>query len=200
MTGDRGERATGTPNTIYDLSSVLYHSLKGGASYERYIRDAEEAGDRELVDFFTRVRDEDGRRADEAQLLLAARTTKGAAARPESIEAAAPLAETAGAPQRRAEETSPPRTSGIGIEEGALPRTEEAPPPRTEGSRPMEGAASAGDVSRGTEETVPRGREVASSGQPERKREEDRGLLDRAKDALMGEGEPEKRDDPGRRR
>jgi hypothetical protein len=199
MSGGRGERATGTPNTIYDLSSVLYHSLEGGASYERYIRDAEEAGDRELADFFARVRDEDGRRADEAQLLLAARTTGGAAARPESLEAAAPSAEPAWAPPRGAEE-APPRTSGVGIEEGALPPTEEAPPPRAEGSRPMEGAASAGDVSAGTEETVPRGREVASSGQPERERGEDRGLLDRAKDALMGEGEPEKRDDPGRRR
>jgi hypothetical protein len=30
--GRRGERATGTPNTIYDLSSVLYHALEGGAS------------------------------------------------------------------------------------------------------------------------------------------------------------------------
>jgi hypothetical protein len=200
MTGDRGERATGTPNTIYDLSSVLYHSLEGGASYERYIRDAKEVGDRELADFFARVRDEDGRRADEAQLLLAARTTGGAAARPESLEAAAPSAEPAWAPPRGAEE-APPRTSGVGLEEGALPPTEEAPPPRTEGARPMEGAASAGDASPGTEETAPRGREGASSsGQPEREREEDRGLLDRAKDALMGEGEPGRRDDPGRRR
>jgi hypothetical protein len=33
MSEGRGERATGTPNIIYDLSSVLYHALKGGASY-----------------------------------------------------------------------------------------------------------------------------------------------------------------------
>src|SRR5215211_4478317 len=39
--GGSGERATGTPNTIYDLSSVLFHALEGGASYDTYIEDAE---------------------------------------------------------------------------------------------------------------------------------------------------------------
>ncbi len=72
--GRRGERATGTPNTIYDLSSVLFHSLEGGASYDQYIQDAEEEGDQELADFFRQVRDEDSMRADEAQRLLAERT------------------------------------------------------------------------------------------------------------------------------
>src|SRR5918997_4176898 len=69
-----GERATGTPNTIYDLSSVLFHALKGGASYDTYIQDAEREGDEELAEFFRRVRDEDSMRADEARLLLAERT------------------------------------------------------------------------------------------------------------------------------
>ncbi len=115
MTEGRGERATGTPNTIYDLSSVLYHALQGGRSYDQYIRDAEAADDEELADFFGRVRDEDSTRADEAQRLLAART------RP-----------TTG----RVEETSP-------------------------------------------------GQERA--GQAERGREEERGLLDRAADALRGQ-------------
>jgi hypothetical protein len=41
----KGERATGTPNTIYDLSSVLFHALEGGASYDTYIEDAEREGD-----------------------------------------------------------------------------------------------------------------------------------------------------------
>ncbi len=70
-----GERATGTPNTIYDLSSVLFHALEGGASYDTYIEDAEREGDQELVEFFEQVRDEDSNRADRAQLLLAERTT-----------------------------------------------------------------------------------------------------------------------------
>src|SRR5215207_7388250 len=71
-----GERATGTANTIYDLSSVLFHTLEGGASYsyDTYIDDAEREGDEELAEFFRRVRDEDRKRADEAQRLLAERT------------------------------------------------------------------------------------------------------------------------------
>ena len=39
--GGSSERATGTPNTICDLSSVLFHALEGGASYDTYIEDAE---------------------------------------------------------------------------------------------------------------------------------------------------------------
>jgi hypothetical protein len=69
-----GERATGTPNTIYDLSSVLFHALEGGASYDTYIEDAESEGDQELADFFIQVRDEDSMRADEARRLLAERS------------------------------------------------------------------------------------------------------------------------------
>src|SRR5215203_1590081 len=73
--GGSSERATGTPNTIYDLSSVLFHALEGGASYDTYIEDAEREGDQELVEFFRQVRDEDSNRADRAQQLLAERTS-----------------------------------------------------------------------------------------------------------------------------
>src|SRR3712207_878958 len=72
--GGSGERATGTPNTIYDLSSVLFHALEGGASYDTYIEDAEREGDEELAEFFRRVRNEDSVRANEARQLLAERT------------------------------------------------------------------------------------------------------------------------------
>ena len=76
-----GERATGTPNTIYDLASVLFHALEGGASYDTYLEDAEREGDEELAEFFRRVREEDSMRADEAQRLLAERmSTAGGAA------------------------------------------------------------------------------------------------------------------------
>jgi hypothetical protein len=44
-----GERATGTSNTLYNLSSVLFHSLQGGASYDTYIEDAEREGDEGLT-------------------------------------------------------------------------------------------------------------------------------------------------------
>ena len=77
----------------------------------------------------------------------------------------------------------PPRTEPSpareGVEEAQPPRTEERPsgtegttPPRTE------------DVSPRTEESAPPGREGAG-----REQEEDRGLLDRARDALLGEEE-----------
>ena len=72
--GGSGEGATGTPNTIYNLSSVLFHALQGGASHDRYVEDAEQEGDEELTEFFRRVREEDRDRAAEARMLLAERT------------------------------------------------------------------------------------------------------------------------------
>ena len=75
MAGGRsGERATGRPNTIYNLSSVLFHALQGGVSHDRYVEDAEKEGNEELTEFFRRVREEDRDRAMEAQMLLAERT------------------------------------------------------------------------------------------------------------------------------
>jgi hypothetical protein len=68
-----GERATGTPNTVYDLSSVLFHALQAGASYDQYIQDAEEAGDRELAVFFRLLRDQDSDRAYAVRVLLGER-------------------------------------------------------------------------------------------------------------------------------
>jgi rubrerythrin len=67
--GAEGERATGAPNTIYDLSSVLSHALEGRASYDTYIEDAEREGDQGLGRVFRQVRDEDSNRADRAQQL-----------------------------------------------------------------------------------------------------------------------------------
>src|SRR3954466_4436737 len=128
-----GERATGTPNTIYDLSSVLFHALEGGASYDQFIQDAEREGDQELVEFFQLVRDEDSNRADRAQELLAERTTTsvgmGSAGMPtEGVGSGIPSTEPPGvAPgieetRPRTESASP---AGIGE---APPRMGEAPP------------------------------------------------------------------------
>jgi hypothetical protein len=196
--GHRGERATGTPNTIYDLSSVLFHALQGGTSYDQYIHDAEEARDQELADFFRRVRDEDGERADEAQLLLAERTptsarTEGTTAAVEGVAAGTPpTTEPAGVapgveeePSPRRGETLPPRTEErpLGAEGVMPPRTVEAPP-RTEEASPR------------TEE-APLPEEHERARQPEREREEDRGLIDRALDKLTGE-EERRRDGPDR--
>jgi len=249
--GARGDRATGTPNTIYNLSSVLFHALEGGASYDTYIEDAEREGDEELIDFFSRVRDEDSMRADEAQMLLAARSLGTSGTDEEPVGGATTPSEglAAGAPRR--EETSgrvegrpdmdatptepgigggagrvepdvpprtepslgregmegapPPRTSGI--EEGTLPRGEEAPPTRTESTPPPREGAVTGDVSGGGD-VPPRREEDAPLGgedlrESERDREEDKGLLDRAKDAILGEEEETRRregsDRPDRR-
>jgi hypothetical protein len=245
-----GERATGTPNTIYNLSSVLFHALQGGASYDTYIEDAEREGDEELTEFFRRVREEDKDRAAEAQLLLAVRTltapgtedtvssvaatggsepdlspgteppgglpdteprTEGATSRPPSREyavtempdedltpprdAVPPDApEPSGAPSR-AEAGQPPRTEPISAPPGpgdVPPRRTEEAPPRTEEGGPLAEEvpsgtppqAPPGDVRRGASPT-----EQERTGQPEREREEDEGLIDKVKDALLGEEE-----------
>ena len=237
--GNGGERATGAPNTIYDLSSVLFHALQGGASYDTYIEDAEREGDQELADFFRRVRDEDSMRADEAQRLLAERSptttemgvepVEGATAPSEGLAAGAPRREeTFGIVEGRAdmdaastdpgigagrvepdvrsttepstepslgregmEEVPPPRTSGI--EEGVLPGREGSTGGTPLRERSLTGDAPAEGPSRRTEGDGPLGREGA--GQPEEEREEDKGLLDRARDAILGEeDEPRRRE------
>ena len=190
MTEGRGDRATGTPNTIYDLSSVLFHALEGGASYDQYIRDAEEAGDKELATFFIEVRDEDSMRAEEAQRLLAERTPTanergGTAAG--MVQGAAvglsPSTEPSTLPPGTAEElpsargASPPRTEPIsaapGIGDEPSGRAEEAAPPRPEprdvlpGTDPIAEGPPSGDVRRETavtrlseDDPTPPGREV----------------------------------------
>src|ERR687890_628311 len=158
-----GERTTGTANTIYDLSSVLFHALEGGASYDTYIDDAEREGDEELAEFFRRVRDEDRKRADEAQRLLSERTpttsTEGttAPAMGEADGAAtsmargaaagvSPTTESSSTPPGTAEELPPTRageTSPSG--EGISPRAESSF--AREG---MEGMPRASSIEKGT--------------------------------------------------
>jgi hypothetical protein len=169
--GERGERATGTPNTIYDLSSVLFHALEGGASYDTYIQDAEQEGDQELAEFFRRVRDEDSIRADEAQHLLAERTHGGTAA-------------VAGGGAGAASARELPRTEDTAG--GVHGQHDMAAAPVSPMAGPGRGEP---EVSPSTQEAGPLGREERGR-QPERgDREEDKGLLDRAKDALVGDEE-----------
>ncbi len=211
-----GERATGTPNTIYDLSSVLFHALEGGASYDTYIQDAQREGDQELADFFRQVRDEDSNRADRAQQLLAERTpTAGrtggttraatAGAEPPSVSLIsedAPATGRAGA--RSTEGTLPPVTEEVS------PTTRETPPRTEEGPLGREGREPLGrEDSLDREEREPLGREDPlpreeraslgredpvrrGEGARESEREEDKGLIDKALDRLSG-GEDEER-------
>ena len=49
---DFGEQTTGTRDEHYNLVSVLYHALHGAENCERYVLDAEAAGDERLAAFF----------------------------------------------------------------------------------------------------------------------------------------------------
>lgn len=181
-----GERATGTPNTIYDLSSVLFHALEGGASYDTFIEDAEREGDQELAGFFRQVRDEDSDRADWAQELLAERThtagRMGATATP--MEGATPGVlpgtEPIDAPPG-GEEALPPRAEEVPPRMGEVPPMTEGRPLGTEGILPPR-----------PEEVSPRAGEAPLPEEQERARREereqgDKSLIDRARDALRGE-------------
>ncbi len=206
-----GERATGTPNTIYDLSSVLFHALEGGASYDTYIQDAEREGDQELADFFRQVRDEDSNRADRAQQLLAERTST--AGRTGGTTSATPVGtEPPGVPPTgtagagRTEDTLPPMTEEVPPPTGETsPRTEEGPLGREERD-PLGGEDPLDREEReplGREDPLPR-EERASLGREdpvrrgeearETEREEDKGLIDKALDRLSGEEDEKRRE------
>lgn len=70
---------TGTRDEHYDLVSVLYHLLEGAATVEQYIRDAEESGDQELVQFFKDWQDEQRNFSERAKNLLGSRMTHAGA-------------------------------------------------------------------------------------------------------------------------
>jgi rubrerythrin len=54
---------TGFDDVSYDLISVQYHSLKAGHDYGQYVRDARNAGQDEIAEFFEQVMKEDSERA-----------------------------------------------------------------------------------------------------------------------------------------
>jgi rubrerythrin len=65
-----GEQVTGVRDSVYNLSSVLYHAAEGGTVYAKYIDDAEQEGDQELAEFFRQVQQQDAERAQQAKSLL----------------------------------------------------------------------------------------------------------------------------------
>ncbi|MDA8368700.1 MAG: hypothetical protein M0026_02385 [Nocardiopsaceae bacterium] len=67
------EQATKTRDEHYNAVSVLYHVLQEGDTADQYIKDARQAGDEELAEFFTQVQSEDRERAQRAKELLKAR-------------------------------------------------------------------------------------------------------------------------------
>ncbi len=126
----------------------------------------------EVDEFVARIRGE-GERAQE---------------RGRAQEAPRPTDERSGGTARRAEGAAsepPPRTEPSGNRPGREQGREEAPRTRTGEGPPRR------------EEPAPQGRERVGSQEGEQ--EEDRGLLDRAKDAVMGSEEEEPRREEGRR-
>ena len=98
------EKQTGTPDENYNLISALYHLLKGASNGEQYIRDAQDAGDQELVQFFKDWQDGQRDLAERAKNLLSSRLTQpragvGGAKRGKGVEAtsAAPKRDTTNA-------------------------------------------------------------------------------------------------------
>ena len=65
---DKGK--TGTRDTTYNIISTVYHALQGAETCEMYIRDAEQSGDQELLQFFREAKDQNTRLADRGKQLL----------------------------------------------------------------------------------------------------------------------------------
>ena len=69
------ERATNTSNAYFNLVSVLYHALECARTYAIDGRDAQNAGDQELAQFFSQRQQEEVSCADRAKQLLSSRIT-----------------------------------------------------------------------------------------------------------------------------
>lgn len=57
-------------NKDYDLISVLYHALQGAETTAKYIQDAEQEGDQEVVQYFRNAQENYQQLADRAKSLL----------------------------------------------------------------------------------------------------------------------------------
>jgi rubrerythrin len=61
---------TGFDDVTFDLISVQYHSLKAGHDYGQYVRDADNAGQQDIADFFREVMAQDAERAQRCHEFL----------------------------------------------------------------------------------------------------------------------------------
>lgn len=73
----RGQNTTGMPNHLYDLVSMQYHSLESGWTCQQYIQDAQQAGEKDLIQFFQQCQQGDQQRAQQAQQLLQQKLSGG---------------------------------------------------------------------------------------------------------------------------
>jgi len=65
-----GGKQTGTPNTEYDLVSILYHALQGAETYAQYLEDCRGLGDEELTGFIHECIEQDRQRAEKVKRIL----------------------------------------------------------------------------------------------------------------------------------
>ena len=61
---------TGFDDVTYDLISTQYHALKAGHDYGQYVRDAENAGQDDIAEFFRGVMEQDSARAHQCHEFL----------------------------------------------------------------------------------------------------------------------------------
>jgi hypothetical protein len=73
VTITHSEQLTGISEAIIDLSSVFYHAAEGGQVYAKYIDDAAQEGDTELVEFFKELQEQDAWKAQKAKSLICRR-------------------------------------------------------------------------------------------------------------------------------
>lgn len=70
MSSSTAQVPTGVSNEMYDLISILYHSLESCSTEQTYIEDAKKVGDNDLVQFFQQCQQKDRQCAQQAQQLL----------------------------------------------------------------------------------------------------------------------------------
>ena len=68
MQNQGGGGQTGTPDTTYNLTAILYHALQGVENCKIYEQDAQ--GDQQLGDFFRQAGDQQRQLAERAKVLL----------------------------------------------------------------------------------------------------------------------------------
>jgi hypothetical protein len=65
-----GMATTGMKDEHYDIVSVLYHSLQGADTCQRYLQDAQQAGDQEIVQYLREAQDHYRQLAQRGKQLL----------------------------------------------------------------------------------------------------------------------------------
>ena len=82
--------AAGFDDVTFDLISVEYHARRSGHALRAYVRDAEQAGEQNVADFFRGLMDEDLDRAQRCHELLRTRRPRHLHAEPAWRDEAVP--------------------------------------------------------------------------------------------------------------